>query len=172
VDCVQTQWASWGSCSATCGGGKKVRTRTTTTEASCGGTACGPTREEVPCNTQACANIVGCTPGFWKNHLELWTSLQNADFDTTFGVNYFNPDKTLLQAIQLTGQPFAFHAVAAYLSSIYITSPNTFTYTTSQVIQIVRDGVNSGDINGAATLLAAANERGTCPLGGGAATRP
>jgi len=54
VNCVMGEWQSWGPCSATCGGGNTHRTRTTLTPASNGGTACGPTEDQVPCNTQAC----------------------------------------------------------------------------------------------------------------------
>jgi hypothetical protein len=46
--------------------------------------------------TVTCTPGEGCTPGFWKNHTELWAALgynTTDDFDTTFGVNFFSPDE-------------------------------------------------------------------------------
>jgi hypothetical protein len=158
-------WTEWSTCSKTCGGGTQRRTRTITTPASGGGTACGETEQTRDCNTQACVSPTsfnGCTPGFWKNHVALWSAQANADFDATFGTNYFTPDITLIEAIQLNGQPLIFHAVAAYLNSIYLSGQ--FSLSTSQVINLTRAG-NAG-------ALASANEDGNCPLGGGPATQP
>jgi len=65
-----------------------------------------------------------CTPEFWKNNLELWQVLDvdyNADFDETFGSDYFEPNITLKQAINLEGpglNHLASSGVAAYLDSI------------------------------------------------------
>ena len=66
----------------------------------------------------------GCTPEFWKNNLELWRVLDvdyNADFDETFGTDYFEPNITLKQAINSEGfglNHLARYGVAAYLDSI------------------------------------------------------
>ena len=66
----------------------------------------------------------GCTPEFWRENLELWKVLDvdyNADFDETFGSDYFEPDITLEQAINLEGpglNHLARSGVAAYLDSI------------------------------------------------------
>jgi len=66
----------------------------------------------------------GCTAEFWKNNLELWQILNvdyNADFDETFGSDYFEPNITLKQAINLEGpglNHLASSGVAAYLDSI------------------------------------------------------
>ena len=66
----------------------------------------------------------GCTPEFWKNNLELWQVLDvdyNADFDETFGSDYFEPNISLKQAINLEGlglNHLASSGVAAYLDSI------------------------------------------------------
>ncbi len=68
--------------------------------------------------------VFGCTPEFWKNNLELWQVLDvdyNVDFDETFGSDYFEPDITLKQAINLEGpglNHLASSGVAAYLDSI------------------------------------------------------
>jgi hypothetical protein len=172
VNCVVGMWTAWSACDKTCGGGQQRRTRPVTTPASGGGTQCPDTEETRPCNTQACVspggNFNGCTPGFWKNHVALWSQYTGADFDATFGVNFFTPDMTLVDAIQLNGEPLIFHAIAAYLNSIFL---DDFGYSTSQVINLVRQASGSGDRN-IAGLLASANEAGSCPLGGGPATKP
>ncbi len=68
--------------------------------------------------------VFGCTPEFWKNNLELWSVLgvdYNSDFDETFGSDYFEPNITLKQAINLEGpglNHLASSGVAAYLDSI------------------------------------------------------
>ncbi len=66
----------------------------------------------------------GCTAEFWKDNLELWKVLDvdyNSDFDVTFGSDYFEPDITLEQAINLEGpglNHLARSGVAAYLDSL------------------------------------------------------
>ncbi|MFN2106539.1 MAG: hypothetical protein ACK2UJ_16805, partial [Candidatus Promineifilaceae bacterium] len=68
-----------------------------------------------------------CTPGYWKqpHHLDDWppTGLNPTDnFDTTFGVSYFNPDITLLQALQARGggvNKVARHGTAALLNALH-----------------------------------------------------
>jgi len=66
----------------------------------------------------------GCTVEFWKNNLELWKFLDvdyNSDFDGTFGSDYFEPNITLEQAINLEGpglNHLARSGVAAYLDSL------------------------------------------------------
>lgn len=47
----------------------------------------------------------GCTPGYWRNHLAnvIPAELVGLDFDDTFGVDYFDPDITLGDAISLGG---------------------------------------------------------------------
>ena len=45
-------WSNWGSCSLTCGGGSRTRTRTCTTPNSC----VGPNSQNLICNTVDCPN--------------------------------------------------------------------------------------------------------------------
>ena len=98
----------------------------------------------------------GCTPGYWKNHLEDWlpTGLNPTDdFDTTFGVNLFDPDITLEQAVNAKGggvKKLARHGTAALLSAAHpeVASP----LSVAQVIAFVQ----TGDVD----PLVAANELG------------
>ena len=113
----------------------------------------------------------GCTPGYWKQsqHFDSWVGYLTTDnFDTVFGVNFFNPDLTLLEAVSQNGSsnPFAAlgrNAVAALLNS---TNPGvSYAYTTAQVIDIVQgDGAYAGlTIAQRTALLSTENVKG-CPL--------
>jgi len=102
----------------------------------------------------------GCTPGYWKqpHHFDSWVGYtQNQDFDTVFGVNFFNPNRTLLVALQTGGgglNRLGRHGTAALLNA----EPNSgvdYPYTTAEVIALVQ----AGD----ADALEEANELG-CPL--------
>jgi hypothetical protein len=116
----------------------------------------------------------GCTPGYWRNHADRWIGVAPADdFDATFGVDLFNPDITLGQAIWLGGggvNAFARHATAALLNA-YGGVPNAdgttvaYPYTAAEVIQMVQDAVANGTIEATKDLFEAANELG-CPLSG------
>lgn len=86
----------------------------------------------------------GCTPGYWRNHLEDWppTGLSPADdFDTTFGVDFFSPDITLDDAIRLGGggnRKVARHGTAGLLSALH---PDVgYPYTAAEVIAFVQSG--------------------------------
>ena len=99
----------------------------------------------------------GCTPGYWKNHLDMWTVYQPyEDFDFVFGTDLFDPDKTLGEAVRLGGggiRKLARHGTAALLSAA--NSCVDYPYTVDAVIEAVRAG-NADE-------LADANELG-CPL--------
>ena len=113
----------------------------------------------------------GCTPGYWKQdqHLDSWVGTgyaPNQDFDTVFGVNFFNPNQTLVQAAGANGggtDALARHAVAALLNSA--SADVDYPYTTAQVLDIVQgDGAYAGlSVEARKNLLAAANELG-CDL--------
>lgn len=84
----------------------------------------------------------GCTPGYWRNHLEDWPPTgysPSDDFDTIFGVDYFNPDITLGKAITLGGggvNKVARHGTAALLSAAH---PDvSYPYTEAEVIAFVQ----------------------------------
>jgi hypothetical protein len=55
VDCVWGEYDEWSTCSATCGGGSKTRTRAEAITASNGGAPCiGSATETGPCNPDEC----------------------------------------------------------------------------------------------------------------------
>lgn len=104
-------------------------------------------------------NGEGCTPGYWKNHLDSWAATgldPNDDFDTTFGVDLFDPDITLEEAVNAEGgdeNRLARHGTAALLSAAH---PDVdYGLTVAEVIALVQ----SGD----ADTLELHNELG-CPL--------
>ena len=106
--------------------------------------------------------LEGCTPGYWKNvemHWCEWDATPYStgdDFDATFGTNYFNPDRTLLEALNSGGGGYdalGRHAVAALLSAA--NADVNYGLTVNEVIAAVRAGNKS--------LLADNNEMG-CPL--------
>lgn len=128
----------------------------------------------------------GCTPGYWRNHVDRWAGIlatgvpitYTLDFDQTFqlaslNLDYFDPNVTLGMAVsnpQIYGT-FAFHAVAALLNS-YGGVPNSsdgatvdYPYTPEQVIQMVQSAVANGTTQTTKDDFAAANELG-CPLSG------
>ncbi len=111
----------------------------------------------------------GCTPGYWKQsqHFDSWTGYApGADFDATFGVDFFSPNITLAGAAGAGGggnNALARHAVAALLNSA--SGGVDYQFSTAQVIDIVQgDGAYAGlSVEQRKDLLAIANERG-CPL--------
>ncbi len=101
----------------------------------------------------------GCTPGYWKNHHDAWPPTGYStgdDFDTTFGVDLFDPDITLGEAIRAKGgkeNRLARHGTAALLSAAH---PDVgYPLSVAEVIAFVQ----AGD----ADVLEANNELG-CPL--------
>lgn len=108
----------------------------------------------------------GCTPGFWKNHLEDWPPTgysPSDDFSDVFGVSS-NIGPTLIEALEEKGggeKALARHAVAALLN---VGHPDVaFPLTEDEVIGIVQAGYYTGDFESAKNLLEAANDEG-CPL--------
>ncbi len=98
----------------------------------------------------------GCTPGYWKNHLEDWSATGFGpanDFDTVFGVDLFSPDITLEQAVNARGggvRKLARHGAAALLSAAH---PDVaYPLSVAQVIAAVQAGDSD--------TLAAFNELG------------
>jgi hypothetical protein len=98
----------------------------------------------------------GCTPGYWKNHLEDWgpSGYSPGDiFDLVFGTSYFSPTYTLDDAVNQGGggvNRLARHGTAALLNAAH---PGVnYPYSVAQVIAWVQAGI--------ADPLAQANELG------------
>ena len=71
VDCSWNSWHSWNSCTKSCGGGTKQRTRTSN-NAVCGGAACiGYAVEQTDCNTHCCAGKSFLASNMTKNFLSI-----------------------------------------------------------------------------------------------------
>ncbi|MGH8934748.1 MAG: hypothetical protein ACRDXD_00505 [Acidimicrobiia bacterium] len=102
----------------------------------------------------------GCTPGFWKNHPAAWEGFSTTDdFDTVFGVDAFDPDITLMEALRLKGgglDRLARHGTAALLNSAH--SEVDYPLTTAEVIELVQEAIASGDFESAGDQLEAFNE--------------
>ena len=98
----------------------------------------------------------GCTPGYWKNHIENWSIDPDLTFFAVFGENWFGYDLTLAQAVRLGGggvKKLARHGTAAYVSAMH---PDVhYPITPEMVIIAVQSGFDD--------LLAMYNELG-CPL--------
>jgi len=58
IDCFVSDWSSWGTCSAACGGGTQKRTKYVITPSQNGGRQCPSLEESQGCNTQACPTAV------------------------------------------------------------------------------------------------------------------
>lgn len=125
------------------------------------------------------AGAEGCTPGYWRNHVDRWVDYATTDnFNTVFGAG---PNATLQQVVsspQTYGAP-AMHFVAALLNSTGGV-PNgdgemvDYKYTTAQVLTMVQTayaaGVGSTTFKKIFGDLSKANEAG-CPLSGTPANR-
>lgn len=91
----------------------------------------------------------GCTPGFWKNHLDDWGPTgfdPNDDFDAVFGVDLFDPDITLDDAVNAKGggvKKLARHGTAALLNAAH--PAVDYPLSVAEVIAAVQAG-DLGDI--------------------------
>lgn len=102
-----------------------------------------------------CCGFEGCTPGFWKNHPEVWYDYSPSDsFGSVFGVvieidlggQNSVTDPTLMQALEATGggvNALARHAVAALLNADH--PEISYPWSEGQVIGEVVAAILSGD---------------------------
>ncbi|MGI9181573.1 MAG: hypothetical protein ACR2H9_13850 [Longimicrobiaceae bacterium] len=111
----------------------------------------------------------GCVPEQWRRISNPWAAAgidPNASFDSYFGVDFFDPDVTLQQALQMGASPelhyLARHAVAAALNAQH--SGVKFPLTLAQIRHIVQQAYSGArTVNDVAQLLDRANQLG-CPL--------
>lgn len=117
----------------------------------------------VDCDKEPPGGGEGCTPGFWRNHEEVWPIPTDTDFDGVFGRDAFNPDITMLDAVWLKGghlNALSRHAAAAYLNAL---SPVvSFDLTADEVVAAFQDAFDSGDYNTTKNMFDALNNQG-CP---------
>lgn len=123
----------------------------------------------------------GCTPGFWKNHEELWDGVGMDDvttiiktflsFNGVFGVNNsysgLGNSVTLLQALDVSGSELMALNRHASAGLVNADSGAGYPYSTAQVIALYRDavGIDPGPetIGSAHLKLRNANEQ-DCPF--------
>jgi hypothetical protein len=88
----------------------------------------------------------GCTPGFWKNHTDVWSGYSPGDlFNTVFGVNY-DASLTLLDA--LNQGDGGFEALARQASAALLNAGNDdidYSLNTSEVIALVQQAFATND---------------------------
>lgn len=125
----------------------------------------GPITLDCPCDE----GDEGCTPGYWKNHLDAWPENYESDnlFSSRFGqiitIKWSEKgkpedveDPTLLQALEAKGggeSRLARHGTAALLSAAHLDVAYPLTFTE------IKTAVQDGDLD----KLEEANELG-CPL--------
>ena len=92
VDCEWNQFGNWSSCSETCGGGEKSRTRSKKTEEQNGGRCPGKAIETNSCNTDSCPSgtFKGSSSKFDVKFVCLWNKpLRRPMNITTIFLVYF-----------------------------------------------------------------------------------
>lgn len=122
----------------------------------------------LPMSAMACGGGEGCTPGYWKNHLEAWACTgysPDDDFATVFGVAP-SFTATLLEALQMGGggeKALARHAAAALLNAGCGHDVIHFGYSVASVITMVQEAYNTGEFEAIKNSFVYENET-VCPL--------
>lgn len=109
----------------------------------------------------------GCTPGYWKqeHHFDSWNALYDPsdDFDATFGVDLFNPNITLEEALNLGGGKGGLNQLArAAVAALLNAAEGFYPMTTAQVIAAVQ-GATPATYESVKDTFDANNNLG-CPL--------
>ena len=107
----------------------------------------------------------GCTPGYWKNHVDSWNTYGPSQRFNAFDVFGVGPDKELLKVLKQGGgheKALGRHAVAALLNAAHL---EDYEYSVDQVIGMVKAAyTDKYDYEDIKDLLELENE-GICPLG-------
>lgn len=112
----------------------------------------------------------GCSHGFWKTHPDEWEATAydpGASFNSTFEREAFDPDRTLLDALELEGgglNALAREAVAAVLNAAH---PEVdYPLMPEEVIVKVQWAIDNTDYEATKDELGGYNnDIGGCPLG-------
>lgn len=102
----------------------------------------------------------GCTPGYWKNHLDAWEIDPGTLFSDYFGAG---PEITLQAAVNLEGgfeNALARHTTAGALN---LASGLDYGFTQAELFALVQGAFSSGDYESAKDQIEAFNET-YCPL--------
>lgn len=67
TDCLVSNWSAWSTCTRTCGGGTRSRTRTIVRQPANGGMACPELIEREVCNSQECTGPQPCLLSDWTD---------------------------------------------------------------------------------------------------------
>lgn len=102
----------------------------------------------------------GLTPGYWKNHLDMWPAAYSPtdNYLAIFGVG---PDVSLLEALMMKGGHFnalTRHSAAAIQNAEH--SGVDYPLTVADIIALVNDAYSSGDWESAKNTLNDYNELG------------
>ena len=68
VNCIWSSWSPWDNCSATCGGGTKIRSRFVSQPSQNGGSCSGKSAETQSCGETPCGDVgtIDCTWSAWS----------------------------------------------------------------------------------------------------------
>lgn len=89
----------------------------------------------------------GCTPGFWKNHSDWFPISPDTPFDIAFGGEFFDPDITMFDAVNLKGgglNVLTRHAAAAYLNAA---AGLDYPLEDWEIVSMFNAAFSSGDFN-------------------------
>jgi hypothetical protein len=107
----------------------------------------------------------GCTPGFWKNHLEELPFSETATLNDLFGTSLPSDlNLSAEEALNAGGGGFnalVRHAVSALANSLTI---DDYKYTDAEVIDKFQDAIDDNEYESVKNKFESANEAPSCPF--------
>ena len=107
----------------------------------------------------------GCTPGFWKNHLEDLPFSETATLNDLFGTSLPSDlNLSAEEALNAGGGGFnalVRHAVSALANSLTI---DDYKYTDAEVIDKFQDAIDDNEYESVKNKFESANEAPSCPF--------